>query len=726
MRWQRWFGSACIAWAATTAIAPSHAREASILVELEPRALASADADSVRLGQAIELWAKGTIDARHAALGLLDDLRTRFWDSAAYHLLRGQAYLDANRGSDARAALRLAAVSDSTAWEARLLLTGSLIDAMLDDFTMDGLSEARRELDGVLRSVAQASSSRPLSRFEREEEKTARYQKALLLFHQKRGAKRLSDKVKLTREALEQLQPITSGYPRGVSSEACMLRAMLALDLDEPREAALWFDRMLSLMDVKRKSTFRVPLQLNDDPRFRESTGTIERGALADAYWDNFRSDDGELIPAQLEYFYNTGLALMYFPDRRRDGEGVSMVGQAVQRFGLPTSKAEWNPTYDDLSAAAGMGDPTRGVVHDRTRGAENEKVELVYPGGVTLTFERSVDGSYAAANFSTLHLTNSPELPPVVAAIAPESIDGLYLATTGLRGASGRTRERLVVCVPPWGGQQGWWHGASYSWDLSNSQGAVVASAAESVESRHFYDAGVPTSGGVLLIGSQLDLDPGTYHLDFHIEGRGAGESGTRRFRVEVPAFESTKLALSELSLAMPGTERWAGDVVRQPNLPFLPNVLSAVKQGEETVVYYELYNLAPSIKGLDYGRCSVELQVVPVRYRQDFGKRAASGRLRDADRSRFGALGDQAGDVTLDPENSQTVTFPERSLRLIQEQSRGLPGVVISTASLRPGKYRAIVTLRDAVAGTEATRELTFHVVDPGDYDAVWSRSN
>ncbi|MFN8549126.1 MAG: hypothetical protein U0527_14440 [Candidatus Eisenbacteria bacterium] len=696
------------------------------MVEIEPRALASQDADSVRLGQAIELWAKGTADGRHGALAMLEDLRTRFWDSPAYHLLRGEAYLDGNRGSDARAAFRLAAAVDSTAWEARLLLSGSLIDAMLDDLSLDGLSEATRELDGVLRGLTRAASESTLSRFEREEEKTARYQKALLLFHQKRGVTRLSEKVRLTREALDLLAPITSGYPRGVSSEACMIRAMLALDLDEPREAALWFEHMLSLMDVQRKSIFRVPLQLNDDPRFRGATDTMERGALADAYWDGFRSDDGELIPEQLEYFYNTGLALLYFPDRRRDGEGVSMVGQAVQRFGLPTAKSEWNPTYDDLSAAAGVSDPTFGVVHDRTRGAENEKVELVYPGGITLTFERSVDGSYAAANFSTLHLTNSPELPPVVAAIKPESIDGLYLSTAGFRAAAGRTRERFVVCVPPWGAQSAWWRGASYSWDLSNSQGLIVASAAQKVEQRHFYDTGVPSAGGVLLIGSELDLVPGTYHLDFHIEDSTAGESGTRRFRLDVPNFEPAKLELSELSLAMPGSERWAGEVVRQPNLPFLPNVLSAVRQGDETVLYYELYNLTPSVKGLDYGRCSVELKVVPVRYRQEFGKRAASGKLRESDRSRFGALGDQAGDVTLDPGNSQTVTFPERSLRLIQEPSRGLPGVVISTASLRPGKYRAVVTLRDAVAKSEAIREITFHVVEPADYDAVWSRSN
>jgi hypothetical protein len=182
------------------------------------------------------------------------------------------------------------------------------------------------------------------------------------------------------------------------------------------------------------------------------------------------------------------------------------------------------------------------------------------------------------------------------------------------------------------------------------------------------------------------LTLRPGKYTIASQVMGEAGAVVGTRSTEIEVGAFGTAALALSEVEVCFSAGLDPAGGAAerfRKGRLQVIPNATGEVRGGEPLVVYFEIYNLTPVPAGGT--RYSLHYRILPA----DKEGRSIFSRMASSFRSR---------------------NFIESSF--VEEGPEGVVArhLAIDLGSLPNDRYDLLLEVTDLQSGAKATREVTF----------------
>jgi len=185
-----------------------------------------------------------------------------------------------------------------------------------------------------------------------------------------------------------------------------------------------------------------------------------------------------------------------------------------------------------------------------------------------------------------------------------------------------------------------------------------------------------------------QFDVPEGTYRLAIRCRDSKSGSEGTYVTMIDVPRFDGRQLALSDVQMAT--SIVWAGDdwrsrFVKKDRL-IVPNPIGLVMRGNSLVGYFEIYGL--KLDAASTCHYEVTYAIAPRSLGRAQGWFPEAGKFEQPFvTSSF--IGD-GGAPDL-----------EENLR-------------VDVSSLASDAYELVLTVRDLVAGTEATRRSRFSILD------------
>lgn len=190
-------------------------------------------------------------------------------------------------------------------------------------------------------------------------------------------------------------------------------------------------------------------------------------------------------------------------------------------------------------------------------------------------------------------------------------------------------------------------------------------------------------------LVPGQLDFQvpPGTYRLGIRIVDEGSKAEGTYISALEVPRLDGRNLALSDVQMATSivyAGDDWTSRFIKSDRL-VVPNPIKAYTRGKQVVAYYEVYGLELDAKQV----CHYEIKytIAPRSLGQHEGWFPPEGTFEKPFLS--SSFEDEGGTTDLTQE-----------LR-------------VDVQALASDTYDLVLTVRDLLAGTEATSRTAFSIV-------------
>ena len=409
-----------------------------------------------------------------------------------------------------------------------------------------------------------------------------------------------------------------------------------------------------------------------------------DSAAFADRFW---RSRDPRLLTPQnerrLEHLARLATADLLFYDGqtgRRGWDGLR--GEVVTRYGLPDGHHAY--TASDFKAK-------NFSAYDRWD-----------YGDFTLLFEdafRSGDYQFWSSAFGTDDVTKAGSLfrtVPERYRYAPARQVEMPVVAAAFRGEGGRTDlvVRYAIPLDPFarpGQPLNLTAGAFLLDSLAYVQAEARREVGRTARAEHVAVGGVP----FFVDGFVLSARPGSYALAVEAEQAGTGAVGLARRVADVPDLTGPGLRLSDLLLATQ-VEEARGDAaprgaVRRGGLDVSPLPWEAVPTGAPLYLYAEAYGLTRAADGLY--RYEIEAALEPVDER---------GRLARV----AGAL--TGGLLSEEPDGGLAVAFESTA-----DTPDVAPYAALDLSTLRPGRYRLRLAVRDAATGATTSTTRTVQLV-------------
>lgn len=184
------------------------------------------------------------------------------------------------------------------------------------------------------------------------------------------------------------------------------------------------------------------------------------------------------------------------------------------------------------------------------------------------------------------------------------------------------------------------------------------------------------------------FDIPAGTYRLAIRCRDPKSGSEGTYVTMVEVPRFDGRQLALSDVQMATSivyAGDDWRSRFVKKDRL-IVPNPIGIVTRGKSLVGYFEIYGL--QLDAASTCHYEVTYAIAPRSLGRAQGWFPESGTFEK-------------------PFVTSTFTGDGGTSDL-EEDLR------VDVSSLASDAYELVLTVRDLVAGTEATRRSRFSILD------------
>ncbi len=391
-----------------------------------------------------------------------------------------------------------------------------------------------------------------------------------------------------------------------------------------------------------------------------------EQRAFVERFW---RENDPDLTTAEnearLEYWARATQAYFLFYDRRRRAWDVR--GEVYVRYGPPAEMA-YNPIGE-----------WRGRRFGNTPPAAANLLVWNYPElGMMVTLEDRLLAEHYLLPITMTHDPDPVPDPAVVAGLSgslgtrsgrgvfpllPPGTTPLPLESVLARFEGERGPRVLVQFETPGGPADSLWA----DWSVLDSAGVVRARASRPL-------APSACAAATKRVGDfAAELAPGPYVVSVTVRD-GANGRGVLRRSVELAA-PGTALALSDVVLACGPPQ--GGAVVR-----IEPNPAARVVGAGPLAAYFEIYHLRPDGDGL-------------ARFEYVYSVRSLARDQRHWVQKLFVPA----------PPAAVSVSREEQHLGGLRRQFISVP-----VTELAPGRYRLEITVRDKVAGEEATRRLDF----------------
>ncbi len=222
------------------------------------------------------------------------------------------------------------------------------------------------------------------------------------------------------------------------------------------------------------------------------------------------------------------------------------------------------------------------------------------------LGWDHNLDRLYYAASGvehnSAIHEISAVSTKQVFAALSSDSHtwrkDLKFLPTkaygTFFKGAEGKTRVELYVGVPlpelRMAGQREastFEHGASILDQGHNAKGSHF----ETINCDELGPARV--FGGLFIHRYLFEVEPNRYQLSFYTKLDDPEKLGGGNFNIQVPAFGTDELSLSDLELASAIEPAGSSSVFTNRDLRIIPNPAKEFSLSDPVSLYYEVYNL-------------------------------------------------------------------------------------------------------------------------------------
>lgn len=328
------------------------------------------------------------------------------------------------------------------------------------------------------------------------------------------------------------------------------------------------------------------------------------------------------------------------------------------------------------------------------------------------LRFEdRSLNGVYRADNTTgqTLAMLRR-EAPVVFQEAAPGSIQQIYIASAGLRGAEGKVRQAIDVAVPFWrkGLDRARLGKIKLEIVVRDSTRALVRQAT------HFATAAdvfTPEPGlDLLLDTSSFDLKPGAYTVIAVVSDPQRQIHGTASTVITVRDYAAHPgLTVSDLALAFRADSTRGGPATTRLGRVGVPNPMALAAADSTVDIYYETYGLSAP-KGL--AQQQVRYTVLPRPYLLAFDRFVREGRALPADLLAMAEASRAKSEAGLTATNSLEVVFPPAAVRVTD--GRAPRATRVSLAGLEPGEYAFIVTVLDQASQATASAVTLLRVMD------------
>lgn len=659
--------------------------------------------DSLRLALARACQRTGTIEDRTQALALYDTIRRTYQDDPGYHRERAALFERCGQPSRARESLEELLKLTPHDVAARIEIARLRLRELTWHFDLD-LAEPMLEVLRVAREDAPA-------------DRDALYLGALALELSMERPGRWSPAQARQGEAW--LRSILDRHPD--DTPARLLLAVHLLDQGRQDEAWQSFAAAVDSGPADQRAAFysaRWTLGAADPPP-PERAGAAELARYDRLAWR--RVDPTPLTDRnenQLILWKRLALAdpLFGLPDRGVRGWDTPP-GEAFVRYGEPVAH-DFNPGEVWAGPNSTITLPKAGA-----SGPPPDKPIRLIPTAwnwryhfrgidFDLRFEdRSLNGVYRADNTTgqTLALLRR-EAPVVFQEAAPGSIQQIYIASAGLRGAEGRVRQQIDVGVPFWRKGLDLRRPGKIRLEIvvRDSTRALVRQAT------HFAgpdDVVSPEPGlDVLLYSTSFDLKPGAYTVVAIVSDPERQIHGAASTLVTVRDYATPAgLTVSDLALAWRADSAAAGPATTRLGRAGVPNPMALAAADSTVDVYYETYGLAAPA-GL--ARQQVRYTVLPRAYLLAFDRFVREKKAAPEDLLVMAEASRAKGQAGLTATNSLEVVFPVATVRVIDD--RAPRATRVSLAGLEPGEYAFIVTVLDDATRATASAISLLRVMD------------
>jgi len=184
------------------------------------------------------------------------------------------------------------------------------------------------------------------------------------------------------------------------------------------------------------------------------------------------------------------------------------------------------------------------------------------------------------------------------------------------------------------------------------------------------------------------FEVPEGQYRLALRFVDLVSGQEGTYLTDITVPRFDSRQLALSDIEMATKivyAGDDWRSRFVKNDRL-VIPNPISVYQRGRTLTGYFEIYGLQLDAEHTSHYR--VTYSIVPRSRSKSQGWFPASGTVER-------------------PFATESFTGDGGTTDLVEE-------LRIDVGSLSADAYDVVLTVRDLVAGTEASAQGRFSILD------------